>query len=343
MASVGLETIVSCLPETVVKGEDLAYLDAGMSPEERAIFQRPAQLRRLKGEDAVEKIAEQVAQKALDSAGLRPADIDFIIASNIGGKFQAPYVGTWIHHRLGFDPQTPVLNVFNACASFLDGLNTAWHLIRAGEYRRVLVVMVTAWDIKGEGLVDPTSPLAGIFGDGAGAAVVSARNLKCEFLSYFSRTWGELYDHIAVRLGPVMHPELLEAAGTRATHGAYLRVSRYAAVDWLEETGRRFAVEGVEKAARKAGLGIEDIDMVIFHQGPNGAVRHWIDGGVERGMRREQFRHTYDRYGNVGNIDIGLTLVELWEANEIRKGAHIALLGMAGGGHAPTLILRWLA
>lgn len=59
-------------------------------------------------------------------------------------------------------------------------------------------------------------------------------------------------------------------------------------------------------------------------------------------MRRQQFRHTYDKYGNVGNIDIGLTLTELAEANEIRKGSHIALVGMAGGGHAPTLILRWL-
>lgn len=343
MASIGLETIVSCLPDTILKGEDFAYLDDCMSAEERAVFARPAQLRRLKGEDAVEQIGVQVARKALDRARLKPADVDFIIASNIGGKYQAPYIGTWIHQQLGFDRHTPVLNVFNACASFLDGLHMAWQLVRAGEYQRVLVVMVTAWDIKGEGLVDPTSPLAGIFGDGAGAAVVSSRNLRCEFLSYLSRTWGELYDHIAVRCGPVMHPELMQAAGTAAAYGTYLRVSRYAAVEWLQETGLRFAIEGIEAAARKADLGVADIDLVIFHQGPSGAVRPWIDGAVARGMRADQFRHTYDKYGNVGNIDIGLTLTELAEGNEIRNGYNIALLGMAGGGHAPTLILRWLA
>jgi 3-oxoacyl-[acyl-carrier-protein] synthase-3 len=312
-----------------------------MTEAEKMLFDRPDEMRRWKGDDAVEVAAERVTAKALDSAGLKASDIDFIIASNIGGKYNAPYVGTWIHHKLGFREETPVLNIFNACASFIDGLNNAWHLVRAGEYKRILVVMVTAWDIKGEGLADPTSPLISIFGDGAGAAIVSSQNLKCEFISYYSRTWGYLYDHIFVKLRPAMHPELRETVKLQSELGNYLWVSEYCAVDWLKEMGPRIAIEGIEKAVKKVNLTIPDIDMVVFHQGPEHAVEDWIEGGVKGGISRDKFKHTYNNYGNVGNIDIGITLAELWEDGKIARNSIIALVGMAGGGHAPTMILKW--
>ena len=124
---VGLETVVSVFPENVVKGADYDYLEPVIPPMLKGAFRMPAEMRKFIHDDAAEILAEQVAQKALDSAGYGPADIDYIIANNCGGKFTVPMIGTYIHHKLGFRLETPVLNISQACASFVDACEVAWN------------------------------------------------------------------------------------------------------------------------------------------------------------------------------------------------------------------------
>jgi 3-oxoacyl-[acyl-carrier-protein] synthase III len=239
---VGLEALASYFPEKVVKREDFSYLEPVIPKGMERIFRGPDEFRRFQGDHAAETMGEMAAKKVLDEAKLKPADIDFIIAGNLGGDFGIPMIGTYLHDKLKFPREVPVVNMQNCCAGFVDACNLAWNLVRAGEYKRILVVMSTAFDAKGKAgcVVDQTTPMGKLFGDGAAAAIVSAQNLKCEFVSYASRTFGELYFHMCSSLIPTEHPEFLKQP--EIPMGTYLWADQWF-FEWQQRDGKRFAIE----------------------------------------------------------------------------------------------------
>jgi 3-oxoacyl-[acyl-carrier-protein] synthase-3 len=319
---VGFETVVRYHPDTVIKRSHFSYLDAIMSEEEREMFKGPDERRVLKDDNAVEILGEKVARKALDSAGLTTSDIDFIIAQNYGGKHIMPLVGSGIHNKLGFSKETNVLNIHNDCAGFIDGCHVAWDLLLSGEYKRILVVMVAAWLAKGWG-IDQTGLWAKVFGDGAGAAIVSSQNLKCEFLSYYGQTYSELYGHVCIDLMPPANPELLKKAGVQATTmGNYQYGDQYL-YNWQEREGKGQMLEGVTKALKKANLTLSDLDMVILHQAMPVLHERWIAGMEEAGVSRGKFKEYWHKYGNMGCVDIAAILAELWEKGQLPRDSTI--------------------
>jgi 3-oxoacyl-[acyl-carrier-protein] synthase III len=335
---VGLEAVAAYLPDRIVRREDYAYLDAAIPPGMERIFRGPAQVRKMKSDDAVEIMAEKAATAAIARAGLQPSDIDFVIAGNIGGKYVIPMVGAYIHDKLQCRRETPVLNIQNVCAGFVDGLNVAWNLVKAGEYKRVLVVMVMASETRYGG-IDLSVPIAKLFGDGAGAAIVSGQNLRCEFLSYYNETYGEIYDHDVVELQSNKNPQLLKESEIRVAN--YFRADEYM-FEWQQRVGKQFAVNMVRKALEKAGLKLSDLNMILYHQAHDVFTEEWIDGGVEAGVARDTWKDTWDTYGNVGNVDIAANLVEFCEDGKAAPGSIIALFGPGAGGHSPCVIIRWL-
>jgi 3-oxoacyl-[acyl-carrier-protein] synthase III len=335
---VGLEALTSYFPDKVVKREDFKYLDPVIPKDLEWVFRGPDERRSFEGDDAVEVMGEKVVRKVLDSAGLAASDIDFIIAGNLGGKYVVPMVGSYIHFKVGFPREVPAVNIQTCCASFVDAFNLAWSLVLSGAYKRVLVVMVTATTISGL-RTDPTHPTAKLFGDGAGAAIVSSQNLKCEFLSYANRTFGELYPHMTVRSKPLENPEILQEAGKK--FGNFLEADEWF-FGWQQEQGKRFAVDGVEQALKKANLTFADVDYIVLHQAQDIIQEPWIAGGEEVGLTRDQWKETWNKYANVGNVDIAPNLEELWHEGKLHNGSIIALFPPGLGGHTPSMILRWL-
>ena len=117
---VGLETVVSVLPEKVITAKDQSYLEPVIPEQMRNKFTFPREVRRLTENDAAELLAEQAVKKALDHAGIKVSDIDFILSSNFGGKFVLPMLSSCIQHQLGMCQETPAVDVANANASFID-------------------------------------------------------------------------------------------------------------------------------------------------------------------------------------------------------------------------------
>lgn len=339
---VGFEAIATYFPETVKKREDFKYLDSVIPNGMERIFRGPDEFRRFNGDHAAEIMGEMAAKKVLDDAKLRSLDIDFIIAGNLGGDFGIPMIGTYIHNKLGFPREVPVVNMQNCCAGFVDASNLAWNLVRAGEYKRILVVMATAFDAKGKAIcvVDQSTPMGKLFGDGAGAAIVSAQNLKCEFLSYANRTFGELYFHMASELKPTEHPEFLKEPG--GPMGTYLWADQWF-FEWQQRDGKKFAIDGIEQALKKANLKLSDLDFVVIHQAQDIIHDVWIEGGVEAEISRDKWKETYHKYGNIGNVDVVPNIEELWQEGKLHNGSIIALFPPGGGGHTPCMILRWLS
>ena len=178
-------------------------------------------------------------------------------------------------------------------------------------------------------------------GDGAGAAIVSTENLKCEFLTYHNETFGELYDHLVVDLMPIMHPELKEKAGVQLDMGNFFTVDEWF-YKWMEREGKTFASNIIKKALDKVHLTFPDVDKIVIHQVDNTVQRWWMQGGEEIGINRNKWKETWNTRGNIGNVDIAANLVELWEQKEIKHGSIIALFAPGAGGHTPCMIIRWL-
>ena len=341
---VGLEAVVSCFPDKVMHRSDFAYLDSFIPPGQEAMFQGPEQIRRMDDEHAVEILAESVARKALTKAQLGCAEIDFIIAGNIGGSRVFPMIGTYVHEKLGFAEETPVVNIQNFCASFVDGINLAWNLVLSGQYKRILVVTVTAvgsaTSKTGWG-IDQTNPAACFFGDGAGAAIVSAANLKCEFLSYANRTIGELYEHMTMERMPMTNPGLKEVAGVKSDTGIYIAMDNWF-IEMGATLGKKYMLPTLEEALKKAGLGLADLNMVLLHHPMAFFHNQWIENGIEAGIAREKWKESYNKIGNCGNVDVANSLAELSESGQIPKDSIIALYPPGLGGHTPCMIIRWL-
>ncbi|WP_434106189.1 3-oxoacyl-ACP synthase III family protein [Paraburkholderia caffeinilytica] len=342
---IGYETVVKYVPETIIKQSDFAYLDdlvAELPDHARKLFAPevlPDEVRALKDKDATEIMAVGAARKALEASGLQPSDIDFIIASNCGGKQLMPMVGTHIHHALGFNVDTPVLNVMDACAGFLDASNVAWSLVKSGAYKRVLIVVATSQFADEGQRVDRTTPLAKVFGDGAGAAIVSGENLKCEFLAYHHETYGNAYQSGFQTIKELENPHLAEKAGVEVKAGAYFSLGDFSMVEKLDT--EELLVDSLRKTLPKAGLELSDVDMVIAHH-IGAESSKWIKGLVDAGVNDHVYQNLLKKYGNMAVADLAVDLAEFWEEGRLSNGSIVALWVPASGIQMPTLILRWL-
>lgn len=333
----GIETIVSYFPDTKVTDKDYAHLKPLM-PEWMSM---PKEKRRFPDPHANEIMAVKVAEKALKSANLKPEDIDLIICQSFGGRFIVPGLAAFVHKKLGFRLKTPAWNIQDICASFLDGCELASTMIKAGgEYKRVLVMAVSALETGGWG-TDPSHPVAAVMGDGAGAAIISAQNLRGEFLAYNSETYGEIYEPAVMAFDPPEHPELLKGTQWVINKGGCGPHLTPEFEDMYDTILTDMVVEALKSASRKAGIKVSDIDIVVAHQAFTGLLNVWQKATEPLGLPRDHWRSTWDRYGNVGACDIPVTMADLLAENAIAKGAVLALFSPGGGGHTPTIIMRW--
>jgi 3-oxoacyl-[acyl-carrier-protein] synthase-3 len=338
---IGLEAVASEIIGDVVTAKEQAYLLPNIPDFLKDTFHFPRRIIRFRNEDAAEILAENVSRKVLDQAGLKPTDIDYIIANNCGGKYCAPMVGSYIHWKLGFPVEVPVLNISNACASFVDACEVASNFISAGKYQRILVVTVSAWNtIGGQTRTDLSDPQAAMMGDGAGAAIVSSRNLKCEFLSYYNRTWPETYDMCGSKPKAPACPDLPGAPPQPAFTNYMFGTPDF--FMWWQRVGERFGIDGIRGALTKAKLALEDLDVVIFHQPADLLYDVWMWGAEKEGLSKDKWIHTWDKYGNLSNAVVPVNLAEFWQEGRFRKGMIQAWITIGAGGHAPTMIVRWL-
>jgi 3-oxoacyl-[acyl-carrier-protein] synthase-3 len=279
------------------------------------------------GESLVD-IAAEASRIALQRADLAPGELEAIIVGTVSSDFGFPSFACQLQHRLGVT-DIPSFDVAAACSGYIYALSVADATMRAGEWRRVLVVGTDALST----MVDWNDRrTAVLFGDGAGASVLVSEPGPRGVLGSVLRSAGEYWNLLSVR----------NAAGTRCTFDAEVRRSADDAIQMRGPELFRIAVRMMEDVTRrvadKAGVRLEEIALILPHQ----ANARIISAVAERlGLDSERVFVNVDRYGNTSAASVPIALDEALEANRIHDNDLVLLNACGGGLTWGANLVRW--
>jgi len=261
--------------------------------------------RRIAGSETVADMATGAAGKALANSGLTAADIDLVVVATCSSVDRCPNVATRVANKLGINAPA-AYDVNTACSGFCYALANADHAIRAGAARNALV-------IGAEKLSDMTDwtdrSTAVIFGDGAGAAVVTA----CA-------------DDEQPGIGPVLWGSDPEKGDAVVIEGwrPYIGQAGQTVFRWATYALPDLAVE----TCRRAGLAPNELAAFVPHQ----ANLRIIEPLARRlGVEDAVIARDIVESGNTSAASIPLALSKMLERREIPSGGAILLFGFGGG------------
>ena len=290
-------------PSRIVTNDDLA---ATIDTNDEWIKSRVGIAeRRVADAESVADMATFAAEKALAGSGLTAADIDLVVVATCSSIDRCPNVATRVAARLGITaPGAFDLNT--ACSGFSYALGTADHAVRAGASRHALVIGseklsdITDW-------TDRTTAV--LFGDGAGAAVVSA-----------------VADGEQPGIGPVLWGSAPEKGDVLRIKGwqPYIKQDGQSVFRWATTALAPFAVQACERA----GVRPEDLAAFVPHQ----ANSRIIDAIAKRlGATNAVIAKDVTESGNTSAASVPLALSKLIERREVPSGAPVLLFGFGGG------------
>ncbi len=325
----------SYVPENVVTNDDLAKL---MDTNDEWIQERTGikERRHIKKGDGntTSTMGVKAATIAIERAGLQTSDIEMIIFATLSPDMYFPGGGVQIQDLMGMDT-VPALDVRNQCSGFVYALSVADQFVRTGMYKHVLVI----GSENHSGGLDFTTRgrnVSVIFGDGAGAAVVSRNETgKGGILSTHLHSEGKHKDELALQ-GPSTGywvPEILEKNPQEdIPYYPYMNgqfVFKHAVV--------RFA-EVIMEGLNANGLSPSDIGMLIPHQA-NLRISQFIQKKLR--LSDDQVYNNIQRYGNTTAASIPIALTEAWEKGKIKEGDLVVLAAFGSGFTWGSAMIRW--
>ncbi|HEV2784880.1 MAG TPA: beta-ketoacyl-ACP synthase III [Solirubrobacteraceae bacterium] len=304
--------IGSALPEHIVTNKDFeAYLDTTDAWIQRRTGIR--ERRHLNGSVTLTDLALQACRAALEDAGRAAADIDHVIVATFTPDRLMPGLAPKLAKLLG-TPGAGAIDVNAACAGFLYGLDQSAALIESGRVERALVV-------GAEALSRVTDPhdrgTAILFADGAAAVVVEAADIEHGCSPFVLASDGE-------------HGDLLYADRDE-------RLLRMAGQEVYRHAVERM-VEATAEALRRAGLTVDDIDVLIVHQ----ANQRIIDAAARRlKVPEEKVFANVDTIANTSSASIPLALHHAEQRGCLKPGDTVALAAFGGGFVWGAGIVKW--
>ena len=276
--------------------------------------------------EACSDLGIQAAERALKAAGVSAGDLDMILVATCTGDTLLPATACLIQHRLGA-VKAAACDISAACCGFVYALGIADAYIKTG-MRHVLIIgsevmsAITDWTDRNTCV---------LFGDGAGAAVLSASPDERGILSTYLRSDGSLCDLIIVPGGCSRIPPSEKMLSERLQ---YIKMKG-------NETFK-VAVRTLEEIAREtlaaSGLKVEDVDLYVPHQ----ANVRIIKAVAERlGLPLSKVVLNMDRYGNTSAASIPIALDEAVKDGRIKDGSLIMLGAFGAGLTWASALIRW--
>ena len=308
----------SALPKQVVTNDMLAqFLDTS---DEWIKTRTGVSSRFVISDEKLEDLASKAAQKALEDAGIKAEELDFIICSNVVNEYITPQLSCIIQGAIG--ASCPCIDINCACAGFIHAVEMAEAFYRAGKVRNVLIVCaeeptrMTDWSDRRTCV---------LFGDGAGAAVLTpGDNIKSVKLSAASAT-EKLWQYRTLQPTPYITKEEMDVP--------------------LQMKGQdvfKFAVTAASKditrALNDSQIEASDVDYYLLHQA-NIRIINAIQNYLEQPA--EKFPTNVENHGNSSSSCCPILLDECNRKGMFKKGDKIAMSAFGAGFVSGALVMEW--
>lgn len=333
----------SYVPPKVVTNADLKE-HYGIDTTHEWVVQRTGIEERRYTEDGVNNsdLAVHAAREALERAGLKPHDLDMILYATLSPDMHFPGSGVFLQRKLGLCDGdnarfVPCMDIRNQCSGFLYGLGTASSMVKSGACKHVLVVgsetHSPALDMTTRGRTVTT-----LFGDGAGAAVVSATEEDRGILSWHLGADGRGAEALCMRIWEMQkHPFIpLDERGHATTPPEIIWPYMEGKVVFKNAVQRM--AQGLFEACAANGLTAADIDLFVFHQA-NKRINEYVAEML--GLPAEKVLHNIHKYGNTTAATIPLLLNEAEREGRLVPGMKVAMVAFGSGFTWGSAVCKW--
>ena len=284
--------------------------------------------RRIAEKDVVTSdLGAQAALRALEMAGLSPADLDFIITGTNSPDMFFPCTGCFIQAKIGAK-KAAAFDVSAGCTSFIHALSLADKFIKEDPTRKVMVLgteimsKVTDWTDRATCV---------LFGDGAGALILAGEEGDRGVLSTHLHSDGSLWELLYMPGGGSAHPSSHETVDQR------LHCIKMAGNQLFKVAVRALAEVSLE-ALKYNGLTGEDIDVMIPHQ----ANTRIIEAAAKLiSFPMDKVFLNIEKYGNTSSATIPIALDELNRGAKLKAGNLILLCSFGTGVTWGGAVIRW--
>lgn len=318
----------SYVPEKIVTNKDLE--DRVETTDEWITSRTGIRERRIAAEgENTSDLATHAARKALEQAGIEPAELNLIIVATITPDTLTPATACYVQRKLGAS-QSVAFDLSAACSGFLYALEVASHGIACGAIQNALIIgaeklsAFVNWDDRNTCV---------LFGDGAGAAVLTSSHETegGRVLATHLGTDGEQTELLNIPGGGAACPITIDNVGEGL---AALQMQGREVFKHAVNAMRRAA----ERSIEKAGIQLSDIKLVIPHQ----ANLRIIDAIADRlDIKREQIFVNLDKYGNTSAAAVAIALDEAHREGKIERGDKILMVAFGAGLTWASAVIEW--
>jgi 3-oxoacyl-[acyl-carrier-protein] synthase-3 len=273
-------------------------------------------------------LGKEAAIKALAGAGLTPSDVDLIIVGTVTPDMMFPSTACLVQHKIGA-PKAWGFDLSAGCSAFTFSLATAAELVATGHHDCALVVGA---DVMSSIIDYQDRATCVLFGDGAGAAVVTpAADDGLAIIDFAHEIDGSGGPALNMPAGGSLHPPSHETVEKR--------------MHYVKQDGQtvfKFAVRKTEEICRvimeRNGITADDIDLFVSHQ----ANRRIIMSAANKlGLDERKVVINIERYGNTTAATIPLALEDAINDGRLKKGDLVLLASVGAGFTIGSVLLRW--
>jgi len=267
--------------------------------------------------------------RAIHAAGISPNDIDLILLGTLTPDYWMPSTAALVKEAIG-NTRAAAMDVAAACSGFVYGFATAQAWIESGLAKHVLVIGA---ELLTRFLDYSDRSTCILFGDGAGAAVLSASREPGGALGIELTTEPQGAYMIWLPAGGAKSPPSLE---TIASGEHFIRMEGKETYRFATKTMATTALESV----RKAGLQPDDIRLFIPHQA-NVRIIEAVAKGLDLPMDR--MYTNVDKYGNTSAASVPIAMAEAVNEGRIDVGDRITIVAFGAGFTSGAVTLEWTA
>ena len=325
MKKVGIIGVGEYLPKKVLTNADLEKMVD--TSDEWIITRTGIKQRHIAAkEEATSDLAGEAAKEALRDAGVKASDIGLIVVATITPDMQFPSTAAILQEIIGAG-NAACFDVSAACSGFVYALSVAHHYVALGTCRNVLIVgaeklsSITDWTDRNTRV---------LFGDGAGAAVVSEVK-SGGILSTYLGTDGSRVNLLNLPAGGSRMPASKDTVDARLH---YLKMQG----NELFKIAVNSMTEAAQKVLEQAGLKFTDVDLIIPHQANSRII---MAVAKKLGITEDKIYLNIERCGNMSSASTATALCEAVKEGRVKRGDIILLDTFGAGLVWGACVLKW--